>query len=278
MLWVPQHGTTRYQTNISSTSATELGTAIVSASSETSKGSIVELISSTNFDVFLVDITISRFGSADFFGRACVDLMIGASGSEVVLIPDMLAGHAGSFSKVQITGPKQWMFPLYIPAGTRIAARVASSIASHTGYIAVQLMGGDGSPRGKIGTKVTTYGVATLANGTSITEGGSGAEGSWTQITSSTSLEHFCLVPSYQLNGSVSAQFSSYVDIGIGAASSEVQVGPTYVWGSAAHSAQNGPFGLLPIFQTIPSGTRLAMRASNSSTARTVQGAIHGVS
>ena len=277
MLWGPQKGMTRYQSNISAAGGA-IGTSCTAGASEATKGTIVEAIASTDFDSYLMHITCAENSLAYTVGRGCVDILIGAAGSEQVLIANLLMGYCGGIIEVQCKGPKQWMFPVYVPAGTRISIRSAGERTSTAVRVAISLMGGLGSPQFQVGTKVITYGVGTVANGTSITEGGSGAEGSWTQITSSTTHEHFCLVPSYQFNGgSGSTEKFSYVDIGIGAASSEVQIGQRYVYSSGYYYPMDGPLNPMPTFCNIPSGTRLAMRASNSSGARSAQGAIHEV-
>jgi hypothetical protein len=279
MLWVPQKGLTRYQSNLSSTSSATLGTSCTTGAAEATKGSIVEAIASTNFDSYMMHITIGDYTTTSTPARGCLDIMIGAGGSEQVLIENLLMGYCGGQADVQQKGPKQWMFPIYVPAGSRLSIRAAGERTSTAVRCAITLMGGTVSPMFQVGTKVTTYGVGTVANGTTITEGGSGAEGSWAQITSSTSVEHFCLVPSYQFNTTTaSTERYSYVDIGIGAASSEVQLGTPYVYSTGFYAPMDGPFNPMPVFCNVPAATRLAMRASNSGTARAAQGAIHGVS
>lgn len=279
MLWAPVKGMTRYQSNIAAAASSTLGTSCTTGGAEATKGTIVEAIASANFDAYLMHITIGDYTTSSSSGRGCLDIMIGGSGSEQVLIENLLMGRCGgSADDLQVKGPKQWMFPVFVPAGSRLSIRAAGQATSTTVRCAITLMGGQGSPQFQVGTKVTTYGVATVANGVSITEGASGAEGSWTQITSSTSQEHFCLVPSYQFNTTSGAsERYSYVDIGIGASSSEVQIGPTYIYSSGWYSLMDGPFNPMPAFCNIPAGTRLAMRASNSGTARDAQGAIHAI-
>lgn len=278
MLWAPIKGMTRYQSNIAAAGSSTLGTSCTTGAAEATKGTIVEAISSTNFDSYLMHITIGDYTAEGSAGRGCLDIMIGGSGSEVALIENLLMGYCGgSADDAQVKGPKQWMFPVFVPAGSRLSIRAAGEAASTTVRCAITLMGGQGSPQFHVGTKVTTYGVATVANGTTITEGQSGVEGAWAQITSSTSRDHFCVVPSFQFNTQTTNEAYSYVDLGIGAASSEVQIGAPYVYSSGFYALMDGPFNPMPTFCNIPAGTRLAMRASNSGLRRAAQGAIHGV-
>lgn len=169
------------------------------------------------------------------------------------------------------------MFPLYIPAGSRLSAKAAGLRVSTAMTVAIWLYGGDGLPPFRVGSKVTTYGV-TVPNGTSITPGATGAEGAWAQITASTTADHFALVPSFQLGADTVVSNNRYaVDIGLGAATEEEIVQSEWYVTSGDETCTNfGPH--LPSFQDIPSGSRLSLRASCSGTADVVDAAIHAVS
>lgn len=277
MLWVPQKGILRTQSNVAGTGGATLGTSVTTGAAAATKGTIVQLISSTDFDCYLMQITAADYGTSATASPGCLDIMIGGSGSEVVLIENLLMGACGGIG-IQVRGPKHWLFPLYVPAGSRLSARVAGSRTSTSMKVAIYLWGGEGYPPFKVGTIVDTYGIGTVPNGTTITEGASGAEGNWAQITASTTRDHFCIVPSYQYNDATLLDAFAQADVGIGAAASEQQIGHSYNYSLGTIDCMDGPYPLLPIFQDIPSGTRLAMRASCSSTTNTANGALHGVS
>jgi hypothetical protein len=89
----------------------------------------VELIASTSFPYQWVCIAVGH--SANNTGIAATylaDLMIGAGGSETVLIPDLFFRQDTS-----IDGPAiVWSFPCSVPAGSRLSMRLRSSDATAT--------------------------------------------------------------------------------------------------------------------------------------------------
>lgn len=277
MLWVPQKGLVREQHNTGGVGTASIGTSVTTASTSTTKGSAAQVFASTSFDAYMLTIIASDYGSAGLASEGCMDILIGTA-PEAILIPDLLIGYCGSGSASIIQGPKRWDFPLYVPVGSRIAARAAGVRASSLVRVWMFLYGGDGSPPFRVGSKVTTYGV-TVPNGTTISPGASGVEGAWTQITAATSEHHFALVPSFQLAGdTITSNRAIAVDVGIGSATEEL-VGEAYWFFTDANERMGGPWNSRPIFCDVPAGTRLVMRASNSSlNDGAYNGAIHAVS
>lgn len=274
MLWVPQKGVFRRESNMPTVGSTTFGNAVTTGAASTTKGTPVELIASTAFDTYMMEITAEGYAASGAASPGCLDILVG-SATESVLISNLLFGGCGNTTLGGL-GPKRWLFPVYIPAGTRIAAQAAGNRTSVAFDVAVHLFGGSGYPPFQVGSKVETYGITTVPNGTTVTVGASGAEGSWAQITSSTTRDHFCLVPSWQANDTTTTLASIQVDVGIGAATESLLGSFNYL--STAAEAMEGSFPLLPIFQNIPAGSRLVMRASSSGAADTSNGVIHGVS
>jgi hypothetical protein len=207
-----------------------------------------------------------------------MDILLGAA-TERVLVSDLLMGYCGGDTAANISGPKVWHFPIYIPSGTRIAAQAAGARTSSAVRVGVTLYGGDGYPPFRVGQKITTYGMGTVPNGTSITPGVSGAEGSWTQITASTAEDHFAFFPSYQVSGDTTTNNRHMqVDIGVGSATEE-QIGEPFWFLTSALEQMSGPIQCFPVFADVPASTRLVMRASMGSTADgAYNGVIHAVS
>lgn len=264
MLWVPQKGIVQVQTNIGDTGTSTPGTSVTTGGAAGTKGTPAELIASTNFDAYWVTITASDYAAAGAAAQGALDILIG-SATEEVLIPNLLFGHAGMHSNATAgMGPKRWDFPLYIPAGQRIAVQACGQRTSAAFRVQIYLYGGNGYPPYRVGSKVTTYGLSSLPRGTSITPGASGAAGSWTQVTASTSEDHFAFVPSFQAATDLTmSNLTHTVEMGIGAATEE-KIGFTYLFGSDANERMQGPVNSYPSFADVPSGTRLAMRASCS--------------
>jgi hypothetical protein len=262
MLWTPQKGIVQVQHNLGATASATPGTSVSTFTTAPTKGTAVELITSTSFDVHWVTILASNYGLAATASQGCLDILVGAA-TERVLIANLLMGYCGSIT-ANGNGPKRWDFPLYIPAGTRIAAQVAGARLSTAMRVGIICRGWPGGPPHRVGTQVTTYGIGTVPNGTTITPGASGAEGAWAQITASTTSDHFAIVPSFQLTGDTTTTLSNQmVDIGLGAATEE-QIAESYWFSADGGEYQGGPWNSYPHFQDIPTGTRLVMRASNS--------------
>jgi len=275
-LWVPMQEDLRVQTNMSGTGTANIGTTVTTGAASGTKGTPVQLIAATSFDAYWITITVAGYAMAATASEGCLDILAGAA-TEDVLIPDLLIGYAGPFANSN--GVKLWHFPLYIPAGTRLAARAAGVRVSTAFSVAVALYGGTTSPYWPCGGKVTTYGV-TVPNGTTIVPGASGAEGAWTQIAASSSEDHIALVPSFQPQTDTTINGRGYdIDIGVGAATEELLVG-SYQFSTTSAEQCGGPYGVeFPAFTRIPSGTRLVMRASNSGANDAQYGAaLHAVS
>lgn len=272
MLYVPHKGITRTQTNMSSVGTALPGTSVASSASVNTKGSNVELIASTNFDAWIVEIMVMGVAAANGARRGSLDILIGAA-TEDILIADLLVGQAPA--PTASVGFRSYMFPLFIPASSRITAAFACSTGSITSRVGIALHGGNGSPPFKVAGKVDTYG-ATASGGTAITAGASGAEGSWTQMSASSNRDHFALYGAVQANDTGMAALGLSVDVGIGAATEE-QVGAPANYGSDS-SERMWNTGPDLIYHDVPASTRLVMRASYSGTADTLEAAVYGFS
>jgi hypothetical protein len=275
MLWVPKKGKLRVEHNVGAVGTTTHGTSVTTGGAANTKGTPAEMIASTAFDAYWVRIVATNYASITVSSAGAMDILIGAS-TEEVLIPNLLMGHCGGVA----IGAKTWDFPLYIPAGSRLAVQAAGERTATALRVAIWLYGGDGYPPWRPGGTVTTYGMGTVPNGTTITPGASGAEDdAYVQITASTTSDHFAFVPSFQSSADTTTMDRGYaVDIGIGSATEQL-IGEFY-YQSSVNEIYSGPLNTMPVFQDVPSGTRLAMRASSSGGTldANYNGVIHAVS
>lgn len=278
MLWIPQKGDVLTEDNIATTGTTTPGTSVTTGGAATTKGTPAELIASTAFDAYWVTILASNYGSAAAAAQGAMDLLIG-SATEEVLIPNMLFGHAGNYGSIITVGPKRWDFPLYIPAGQRLAVQACGQRTSTAFRVQIFLYGGNGYPPFRVGSKVTTYGIGTLPRGVTLTPGASGAAGSWTEITSGTTEDHFAFVPSFQVATDTTTNTRMLTaEIGIGSATEEL-ISQPYMYVTDSGECMEGATNSFPTFHDVPSGTRLVMRASNSGTNDgSYDGVIHALS
>jgi hypothetical protein len=144
--------------------------------------------------------------------------------------------------------------------------------------VTVFLHGGSPPPF-RVGRKVTTYGMGTVPNGTAVTPGASGAAQTVTQITASTSEDHFAFLPSFQApTDTTITQAEVLVGIGVGAATEDI-IGQ-WLFAKSSSEVMSGPIPCFPAFYDVPSGTRLSILASNAAAndANNYNAVIHAVS
>jgi hypothetical protein len=105
--------------------ATSRGTSVDPGGTNNTKGTPAELIAATSFPYKWVCVSINHTNTQTVAISWTVDIMVGAGGSEVVVVPD-LAVNDGS---VGDTNPAIGLcFPCSIPAGSRVSARAQSSL------------------------------------------------------------------------------------------------------------------------------------------------------
>lgn len=239
-------------------------------------GSIVEVISAAANDQeswgIWVFININQNPSATASG-ACMDILAGDSGSEEVIIPGLLVGGAYG------TAARAFYFPLLIPPGTRISARVATEV-SHASNpsVLVELYGG-GVPPHPVGDKVITYGTkVNNARGQAVTPAASGGAASATQLTAATSRDHFYLLPSFQVEVDTTISTQTFNNVGIGVGTGSGDRAGTWWFGKDALERQSGPFPQRGSYRRTPAGSRLVLLASNGGANDTNYGAlIHAI-
>ena len=109
-------------------------------------------------------------------GRCLVDIGMGASGSEQVIVPDLYFGFQSGLG-----GPQHIPIPIAVPAGVRLAARVQTTNANGSVKVGATLLAG-GLNAGLRAGRVATYGAdATQARGTEIRPAASTRRGAGTR-------------------------------------------------------------------------------------------------
>lgn len=245
-------------TAVGAVTASSTGTAPTAGSANV-KGSYTELIASTAHDAHGIVINLMRTSAG---GDYLVDIAIGGAGSEQIIVADLLRSTLGAtFSHQPI------FVPIYIPAGSRISARIQSTTGSATFSMIVTLVqGGDVMP-GSEGICVT-YGAASGdSGGTSIDPGGSAnTKGSYSQITASTTRPIHWLIVAIGGQGNAARTSAGWLmDIAIGGGGSEQVIVPNIPLSSHGNTDEMFPqFIELPV--CIPAGSRLAVRAQSGIT------------
>lgn len=260
MLWTPQGSATSVITNGGIVGSATPWTGVPSNATTLLDGAVTELISAANNtqDSWGLEVLITGTGSAAAASQGCLDLLIGGA-TDDILASALVCGYA-----ISGISSYRYFFPVHIPAGVRIAAVLASVRTSITARVGIWLYGG-GVPPFRVGRKITTYGTQIdNARGKAVTPTASGGAASVTEMTASTSEDHFYLIPGFQPATDTTITPNGYVNIGIGVgASTEQRVG-TWWFSKDTGEACGGPMPYMGAFVNVPSGSRLTMLASNS--------------
>jgi hypothetical protein len=186
-LVIPRQTTCFKQVSSALVSNAEFGTSVTcGASAHTKTATPTQLIASTTYTAFGVFVGLGNVGTtASTNTRMLVDIMIGGSGSEQALIPNLMCGQAGASNSAS-SQPVYYYFPIIVPSGSRLSARAQSVTASDTVHIQVHLIQNQ-IPGRWYGTRVTDYGTSTAdSRGTLHTANGSGSTyATTTQLTAS---------------------------------------------------------------------------------------------
>lgn len=261
MLGTPLFGDTRVISNTGIVGDSTPGDGVTAGGSAGTYGSIVELLSAAQNDQNSWGIVVTAFemGASAASSSACLDILVGESGSELPLIESLLVGY------VYGGASRSYFFPVHIPAGVRISARHANDTASRAGRVMVYLYGGSPPPF-KVGHKVTTYGSKNNdGRGQTITPAQSGAAASVTELEDSTSEAHFFWMPGFTPYNDATIQ-ARYHNIGLGVGSGTPERIGTWTYGFDAGEKSSGPVPNLGAWNHVPAGSRITMLASNSGT------------
>jgi hypothetical protein len=281
--FTPYKGMTQIASSTALQAETNPGWSPVSGAASATKGAWTRIFSSMYPNMYLLRLIVRDIAVAATSSLATMDVGVGPAGSEVVVVPDLLCGGAPIASGNPYNGREFWI-PLFVPQFTAVSVRFASERTSATFKLVAwaYIGGGSNPPPWRLGQKVTTYGIGTVPNGTTIVPGASTAQGAWTQVVAATTRDHFCFFPSFQVAGTTLNARSIYLGMGYGGAGVEenFQSATGYCYVTTTNEEVFGPYNNnIPMWQTIPAGTRLVMRASNTGTNDTgpYQVAIHAL-
>lgn len=198
-----------------------LATAAASATAHT-KGTWTQLIASTSAESGLLMVRADGVSTAATETSMLLDIGVGASGSETPIMENLAIGGASVSSGASngLLAP----LPVRIPSGSRVSCRIQALIPSDTCTVSASLFAMNAQQM--LPTSVDVIGTDTATSrGTAF----SGASGSWTQITASTSQRYRALFAVPSVIGTDIVSFNTALEIAVGAAGSEVEVGRVYV-------------------------------------------------
>jgi hypothetical protein len=182
MLFVPAgaNAFSAIDTNAAGRPAGGQGTTVTPAVG--SKGSWVEIASSLSRDTYGLMINFNSNAASAASRNTVVDVGIGAAGSEVVIIPNLIAGNAGTYGVG--SGGLWYYFPMAIPAGSRLALRAQGTVTSAFGAYLQAFQAPLQPAMMKKASSVEALGM-TVPQGTAVTAGTT-SDGSWTLLGTTT--------------------------------------------------------------------------------------------
>lgn len=260
------------------TTGLDWGTTLPDGGSANAAGSDVTVLDDLTHDCeYLVFAVYGTFSNSGVRANALLDILVDPTGgtSWSVLISDLISGWASGVDiDTGSTGytPVMYAFPLWIPAGTAVGARIQGNwqttapaySAPANIRLAMWAAGGNKNPASWwCGQKVETVGALDAANSTgqTVTPGASGSFSSWTSLGSAISARAGAL--QYAVGGAATpTQTSQSCRFEFGAGSN--QIGPCVYRGCT--STETGVSLLSgPVFCDIPSGTQMQVRAASGS-------------
>lgn len=145
------------------------------------KGAWTQVVASVPTGVCGIFIA-TEVAVSQVYPRMFLDVGIGAAGSEVVIVPNVVIASVDYYRD----GGKHLYLPIQLPAGQRLSLRLQSADASISS-IAFQVTFQLGTPLTPVGGTVTVYGADTAnTRGTNVTAGASLAYGTAVQFVAST--------------------------------------------------------------------------------------------
>ena len=233
------------------------GTTITAHATPHTKGSWVQLVASAPFDVTMLIIGGSGTSGSGTDTSQLLDIGIGAT--EVVLIDNIPTGYAS----LDIDSNKVAWFPVEIPSGTKISARMQATITVDVVDIQLFMYGGASWTSIPTFQSIDTLGALTASShGTNLTGGGI------VEIIASTAEDYKAL--GYGIDGAGATSMSNFsgpLEIFVGAGAAEKTLIDNIRVGSATSESINRATpqqGILPMEMNIPAGSRLSAQLSSS--------------
>jgi hypothetical protein len=241
-----------------------------------SYGSWAQLFAATTQDTYGILININSNSASAASRGTVIDIGWDEAGgtSYIARVTGLLCGSAAAYN---ISGSGVWYyFPIFIPAGSRIAARGNSTVTAtfRVGAVLMQMPSNPAMIRK--GSFVETLGIS--GNIGTVVVPGTTSEGSWTLIGTTTKRLWWwqvgmqVAVADTSWNGNV-----IHVDVAVGDGTEfDVIISDTLITTSAAEALTNIPI-TAGVEWDVPSGSNIYIRAQCSGTLDTYTAAVYGL-
>lgn len=265
MLMIPKPQTILTELNNwnASPSSSIFGISVPAHATIHTKSAWVEMFAAAalTYDVYGISVVISN----DALGATAVgniyDIGVGAAAAEVVLIPDILNSGPVSVRGVAI---KEFYFPIFIPKGTRIAARHQSSVTVQPGNVSITLHGSNGMVGPNVFAGCDSYGAdLATSKGTSHTVGNNGSYSAWANLGATLTRDYSALQLMATLGSAGTlASLSHYWQIGVNSTLLR-----HYMSTQSTSEDLGWIYPVQPLYGNFALGTQIMMRGQCSGTA-----------
>lgn len=254
-LTLPSWGTTR--------PAAANGTSVTPAVG--SKGSWAQLGSDLVDDAYGILVNVNSNSASAASRNSVIDIGVDESGgtSYTVRIANLLCGSVNPYN---VSGSGAWyFFPLFIPAGSAVAARAQGTVTTAFRVGAVFLQRPTNPSMIRKGSFVETYGVTEPA-GTAITPGTT-SEGAWVQV-GTTSRRVWWWQAAIQVSSADTSWNAGaiHVDVAVGDASNKLIVIQDMAVTTTTSEQMANPPLTAGVEMDVAPGTNVYMRAQHSGT------------
>ena len=236
------------------------------------KGAWAQVFASLTADTYGLMILVHNSRTSAANRGYAIDVGIGAAASEQVIIPDLIGSNAGVTNN---TGGIWYYFPVFIPAGTRVAVRAQGSVVTTCRVIirAMQL------PRDP--SMVKTCGLVqqlglTGITGTAITAGTT-AEGAWVSVgTTASDLWWWQVGVQVQLADVAHVAAYTHVDVAVGDGTNFSLILQDVPFTTTTGEEAGKPLLLIGCERWVPAGSTIYVRAQSDVAADPLQVCVYG--
>jgi hypothetical protein len=264
-------------TNATARPASGYGTAVSIGTNSKAQYGYTQLLSALARDVYAVMININSIASSGTASDTVIDIAVDPAGgtSYSIVIADLLGSCADTYVA---TGGIWYYFPLFIKAGSTVAAR-GSQVGG--GELSRIFFTGYGSPKDRrllrCGTKVTTYGISG-SSGTAVTSG-STSEGSFVALSGAVTTRTWWWQVGMGCNNAAMAGGGYHADLVYGDGTNNVTLVENRLFVTSVAEAISAPPHLGLCNRDLPTGGTLYGRLQCNTTPSTgLSMAAYGVS
>lgn len=243
------------------------GATVTAHATVNTKGSWAQIFAAATvtYDVFGISVMINNDSTSAAVTRNLYDIGIGGAGSEVVLIANIL-----NTSPISTRGlaMREYFFPVFIPKGTRIAARKQSNITVKAGAVAMTLHGGGALAPWPTFSGADSYGTDTATSGgLAHTPGNTGAYSTWTNIGATLARDYHAIIPMVG-TGSDTTMTALAVYLQIGISSTLLR---HYCLTQSASEDVGWLYPVMPLYGHFATGTQMMLRATSNTTSEPLE-------